>query len=373
MRSSLAVLALSLAASGLMAADKQEDFRWIQFQGGVTDHRTSNYDHQQPAIGFGVGTWVNDHCGLEASGLGTFVDYGHGKSKETHATFSALYNPFQASEIFRPFLRLGLGSVTVGSPLSHKPTYTTRLDRIAGLGVQVQLPKQMLFSLEGRLSEMATVPGRKESQLLAGFGIRWGNRPATATVNEAVNAAVAKALPAAVAAALPAAVAAAVQPAVAKAVPEAVAAAAPAQVAAIAAQTSAAPAPKTVVEEALLHFANNKATLTQESRQLIEKLAAQLKAAKLPYKIVLSGHASKTGNAARNLRLSQARAAAVVKALEAAGIPEEAIYSAGMGSHHPRVKEATKADQAKNRRAEVRIEIQSGNVEIHSSQTPTVE
>src|SRR5512133_3675748 len=112
MRVPLALLALTLASGALVASDNQDDFRWAQIQGGVTDHRTKNPDHQQPAIGFGVGTWINGNFGLEASGLGTYVNYGYGKSKEVHGLASVLINPFHTPQTIRPFLRLGAGSTT---------------------------------------------------------------------------------------------------------------------------------------------------------------------------------------------------------------------------------------------------------------------
>ena len=116
MRISHAFMALTLVSGALVASDPQEDFRWAQVQGGVTDHKTDNPDHQQPAIGFGIGTWINGNFGLEASGLGTYVNYGGGKAKEAHATASVLINPFRTTHAFRPFLRLGAGSTTIGSP-----------------------------------------------------------------------------------------------------------------------------------------------------------------------------------------------------------------------------------------------------------------
>jgi len=128
----LAFLALTLVSGALVASDNQDDFRWVQIQGGVTDHRTKNPDHQQPALGFGVGTWINGTWGLEASGLGTYVNYGYGKAKEAHATASVLINPFHTPQTFRPFLRLGLGATTVGSPLSGTGSKTTRISEVVG-------------------------------------------------------------------------------------------------------------------------------------------------------------------------------------------------------------------------------------------------
>ena len=176
MRFPLACLPLVLVSGSLLAADDRSDFHWIQVQGGITDHRTKNPDHQQPAIGFGVGTWVNGHLGLEGSGVLTHVNYGHGSAKEAHATASLLINPFRTPAALRPFLRLGLGSTTIGTPISGTGSATTRLSGVVGLGVQALLGDQMFCSLEGRLVQIESQVSRKEGQALAGIGVRWGNR-----------------------------------------------------------------------------------------------------------------------------------------------------------------------------------------------------
>ena len=174
MRISSAFFFLALASGALVASDNQEDFRWIQLQGGITGHRTNNPNRQQPAIGFGVGAWLNGHWGFEASALGTNVDYDFGKSKEAHATGSVLFNPFDTPQTLRPFLRLGLGTTTIGSPLSGTNSRTTRLSGVVGVGVQILFGDHMFASLEGRLVQIESRVSRKEAQALAGIGVRWG-------------------------------------------------------------------------------------------------------------------------------------------------------------------------------------------------------
>ena len=191
MRVSLAFLSLALASGALFASDNQEDFRWLQVQGGITDHKTDNSEARQPAIGFGVGTWVNGHFGLEASGLYTNVDYGYGKSKEAHALASVLINPFHTPQTLRPFLRLGAGGTTIGAPQSGTNAHTTRLSGVVGLGLQVLMGDQMLFTAEGRLAQIESSISRKEGQALVGIGLRWGNhKPVVAapTPSEPPNA-----------------------------------------------------------------------------------------------------------------------------------------------------------------------------------------
>ena len=355
MRLPLACLPLVLLSGSLLAADDRSDFHWIQVQGGITDHRTKNPDHQQPAIGFGVGTWVNGHLGLEGSGVLTHVNYGHGSAKEAHATASLLINPFRTPAALRPFLRLGLGSTTIGAPISGTGSATTRLSGVVGLGVQALLGDQMFCSLEGRLVQIESQVSRKEGQALAGIGVRWGNR---------------KPAPAAYVPPPPA-----VEVRVEAPPP-------PPQVIFVTTpppppEVIYVPAPvvprKIILEEATLHFANGKAILSPEGRAAVNAVAAELKELKAPFQVVVSGHTSKVGRAAFNLQLSKDRAAAVAKVLVEAGIPAADIQSEGLSFSQPRVKERTKADQAINRRVEIDIKTRSENVEIRPKETTVVD
>jgi outer membrane protein OmpA-like peptidoglycan-associated protein len=355
MRFHLAFLPLALAAGTLVASENQDDFRWLQIQGGITDHRTKNPDHMQPALGFGVGTWVNGHLGVEASGLFTRVNYGYGSAKEAHATASLLINPFRTPQTLRPFLRLGLGATNIGGPVSDTGSPTTRLSGMVGLGVQVLLGDMMFASLEGRLVQIETQVSRKEGQALAGIGLRWG-----------------KHAPAPVAVYVPAPPPVEV-PAPPPPPPEVIVVQAPAPPP----KVIYVPAPviekKVILDEATLHFANGKAILSREGREAVNKVASELKEIKAPYRVVVSGHTSRVGRASFNLQLSKDRAAAVARVLVEAGVPAADIRSEGLSFSQPRVKEVTKADQAVNRRVEIDIKTKAENVEIRSKQTSTVE
>jgi outer membrane protein OmpA-like peptidoglycan-associated protein len=356
MRFHLAFLPLALAAGTLFASDNQDDFRWLQIQGGITDHRTKNPDHMQPAIGFGVGTWVNGTLGLEASGLYTNVEYGYGKAKEAHATASMLINPFHTPQTIRPFLRLGLGATTIGGPVSDTGSHTTRLSAVVGLGAQFLLGDQLFASLEGRVVQIETKVSRKEGQALAGIGLRWGKKPRIVIVE-----------------------------APAPPPPPPIIIEAPAPPPQIIVVPAPAPPPevvylpapvaprKIILDEATLHFANGKAILSAEGREAVKKIASDLKEIKAPYRVVVSGHTSKVGRASFNLQLSKDRAAAVAKVLEEAGIPAADIRSEGLSFSQPRTKEVTKADQAMNRRVEIDIKTKAENVEIREKQTAIVD
>ena len=73
----------------------------------------------------------------------------------------------------------------------------------------------------------------------------------------------------------------------------------------------------------------------------MNKVASELKEIKAPYQVVVSGHTSRIGTAAFNLRLSKQRAAAVASVLVDAGIPAADIRSEGLSFSQPRVKESS--------------------------------
>jgi outer membrane protein OmpA-like peptidoglycan-associated protein len=353
MRLSLAFVSLVLASGALVASDNQDDFRWIQVQGGITDHRTKNDNHQQPAVGVGVGTWLNGHWGLEASALATYVDYGYGKAKEAHGTASVLINPFHTPQTLRPFLRLGVGGTTIGGPVSDTGSHTTRLSGVAGLGVQVLLGDQMLFTLEGRIVQIETLVSRKEGQALAGIGLRWGNhKPAP---------------PAPLPPPPPEVIVVPAPPAEVIVVPPP-----PPVVVVVPAPEPVVVPRKVILDETTLHFANGKAVLSAEGREAVRKVANELKEIKAPFHVEVTGHTSKVGTAAFNLKLSKLRAAAVAEVLVEAGIPAAHITSEGRGFSQPLVKEVTKNDQAKNRRVEIDLKTRSENVERRETDTSLV-
>ncbi len=72
-------------------------------------------------------------------------------------------------------------------------------------------------------------------------------------------------------------------------------------------------------------------------------------------RIVLGGHADKSGSARKNQYLSQARAERIAAMLKARGVPEEKINTIGFGETYPRVitPDGQKSDE--NRRVEIVI------------------
>ena len=72
-----------------------------------------------------------------------------------------------------------------------------------------------------------------------------------------------------------------------------------------------------------------------------------------PVRIVVAGHADRSGDAASNERLAQHRAAAVVGALIRAGIPAELIATTALGERAPAVWTADGMTHRRNRRVEI--------------------
>ena len=104
-------------------------------------------------------------------------------------------------------------------------------------------------------------------------------------------------------------------------------------------------------------FDSGKAELKTEAGAVLDGIAAELKA--LPNAIVVEGHTDdvpiRTGRYASNWELSMARAYAVIRAFEAAGIPAKRLAGAGYGEYQPAADNSTAEGRAKNRRIGIRL------------------
>lgn len=98
-------------------------------------------------------------------------------------------------------------------------------------------------------------------------------------------------------------------------------------------------------------FETGKATLKPESMEEIQKVAEYMK--KNPQaRFEVQGHTDNVGSDKTNDPLSQQRAEAVVKALEAQGVDPFNLRPVGKGSHEPVADNSTDEGRAKNRRVE---------------------
>jgi len=101
-----------------------------------------------------------------------------------------------------------------------------------------------------------------------------------------------------------------------------------------------------------IYFETGKAILTPASDAALNQIYGILKEHP-ELKVEIGGHTDKLGGRAKNLKLSQARAEAVVNWLVAKGIPAGQLVAKGYGPDVPVASNKTKAGRAQNRRIEV--------------------
>jgi outer membrane immunogenic protein len=131
------------------------------------------------------------------------------------------------------------------------------------------------------------------------------------------------------------------------------------------------PPTKIVLDQAVLHFANNKAVMSAEGVEAVQKVAEELKQYTGNYTLVVTGYTSSIGSKAWNKTLSKRRADAVAKVLEDSGIPVSAVQTVGMGPENPIADNKTAEGQAKNRRVEIEVKAEDGSIEKRTILTQT--
>lgn len=101
-----------------------------------------------------------------------------------------------------------------------------------------------------------------------------------------------------------------------------------------------------------VNFANGQSVLTEESKAVLDNVAASL-AAHAGVRVRVEGHTSTTGGRALNVRLSQSRAEAVKAYLVSRGVAETRLTAEGLGPSRPIASNTTAHGQAQNRRVEL--------------------
>jgi outer membrane protein OmpA-like peptidoglycan-associated protein len=104
-----------------------------------------------------------------------------------------------------------------------------------------------------------------------------------------------------------------------------------------------------ILAERAIEFAPGAATLTPESGPVIEEIGAALHGCP-DTRFEIAGHTDSQGSESGNLRLSQARAEAVVAALRASGLTLPGAVAKGYGEADPIADNATAEGRAQNRR-----------------------
>ena len=101
-----------------------------------------------------------------------------------------------------------------------------------------------------------------------------------------------------------------------------------------------------------INFDSGKSTIKKESMPVVEQIIEMMKQAP-DIKISVEGHTDSDGSNESNLKLSEARAQAVVDAIIKGGIDASRLSSAGFGEEKPIADNNTDEGKAKNRRVEL--------------------
>ncbi len=105
-----------------------------------------------------------------------------------------------------------------------------------------------------------------------------------------------------------------------------------------------------------IHFAYNRDAIQADSQPIIEAVAALLRQ-NTKIKVEVQGHTDNKGNAAYNQKLSDRRAAAVMRALIQRGVDSSRLRSKGYGMTRPIVPNDTEQNRSLNRRVQfIRVE-----------------
>jgi OmpA-OmpF porin, OOP family len=102
----------------------------------------------------------------------------------------------------------------------------------------------------------------------------------------------------------------------------------------------------------LVFFAWDQADLTPVTAAVLDQVAADY-ASGQPSRVMLAGHADRSGTEVYNDRLSEQRARSVARALVARGVPERALDVQWFGERRPRIATADGVREPQNRRVEI--------------------
>ncbi len=117
--------------------------------------------------------------------------------------------------------------------------------------------------------------------------------------------------------------------------------------------------PTQEIELGTVHFALDKATLTADSRKIVEtnaKLIKETAKAVSNYQVVVEGNCDERGTIAYNIALGQKRADEVKAAYVRLGIPADKIATVSYGKEKPVCYEATVECYVQNRRADTLLQ-----------------
>jgi OOP family OmpA-OmpF porin len=106
--------------------------------------------------------------------------------------------------------------------------------------------------------------------------------------------------------------------------------------------------------EFTLYFIEGSDELTFDSKQLLERVSAEIAQRPVP-DVVVVGHTDSVGSASFNDALARQRADSVRAALIQRGVPAESVVAAGRGKREPLVPTPDGVAEPRNRRVEVLV------------------
>jgi len=112
-----------------------------------------------------------------------------------------------------------------------------------------------------------------------------------------------------------------------------------------------------------VNFETNSATLTPQSKPVLDEVAKGLKEHPR-LKVEIQGHTDSTGASAYNLGLSQRRADSVREYLESQGIPAAQLTTKGYGETQPVASNATREGRLQNRRVVMHVLENPGDIPV---------
>ncbi|MDP1832705.1 MAG: OmpA family protein [Geothrix sp.] len=356
---------LFLLAGTALSLSAQQGTAWVAGHLGQTMFEGDANLKDKMHYGLGAGHWYTNRWGLDLRALQNDLQVEKSpvpvpSGKQTHLLASGLFNLRPGAANWYPYLAGGLGGTNVESPYSGKNESTTRLNYHAGLGLMGKPAENFLLDLSAKAVRVELPKSRTEYLATLGLGYTWGGGR--------------KAAPAPAPAPMPAPVP--VPEPEPEPKPEPVAPPpppAPEPPREVAQPVPPPPPARIVLDEAVLHFANNRAELGANATAAVQKVAEGLKAYQGDYSLEVSGHTSSLGGKALNKALAKRRADAVARILVDSGIPAAKVTTVGVGPDQPIADNATKAGQARNRRVEIDVKVKDGKAEVRNTETGVVE
>lgn len=125
--------------------------------------------------------------------------------------------------------------------------------------------------------------------------------------------------------------------------------------------TELAPYSYAQVRDRNFYFGAGEYLLTSQQQAEMARIARYISMDPKVSKILIDGHADRSGSLMTNLRLSQQRADDLYTYLLEAGVPADLIEVRSHGDRYPLVADATASERRKNRRVNLRIIRSKGN------------